>query len=114
MLLATCHYNAPANDGWVSLMSKTAVYQLRLDEQEKQEAFAVLAQLGISPAQAIRVFLRQVVATRSIPFQIEAAPLPALPIATVPQQSAPIVAAPPVAEHDVFDRLDGLFNDLDH
>jgi addiction module RelB/DinJ family antitoxin len=92
-------------------MSKTAVYQLRLDEQEKQEAFAVLAELGISPAQAIRVFLRQVVATRSIPFQIEAAVR--TPIAPTPAVITPSVAPKPLAEHDVFDRLDGLFNGLD-
>jgi addiction module RelB/DinJ family antitoxin len=92
------------------MMTKTAVYQLRLDEQEKQEAFAVLAELGISPAQAIRVFLRQVVATRSIPFQIEAAAR--APLSPVPVTTA--LVSKPVAEHDVFDRLDGLFNDLDH
>lgn len=91
-------------------MSKTAVYQLRLDEQEKQEAFAVLAELGISPAQAIRVFLRQVVATRSIPFQIEAAARGPFP----PTAVTPPLVSKPIAEHDVFDRLDGLFNDLDH
>ncbi len=92
-------------------MSKTAVYQLRLDEQEKQQAFAVLAELGISPAQAIRIFLRQVVATRSIPFSIEAAP--STLVATLPT----VDATPPVrsvSEHDVFDRLDGLLKDLEH
>jgi addiction module RelB/DinJ family antitoxin len=52
-------------------MRRTEVYQVRLDMHEKKQAFAVFKQLGISPAQAIRLFFRQVVMTRSIPFPIE-------------------------------------------
>lgn len=52
-------------------MRKTEVYQIRLESQEKQQAFEVFQQLGISPAQAIRLFFRQVVRTQSIPFSIE-------------------------------------------
>ena len=52
-------------------MRKTEVYQVRLDSQEKKQAFAVLKQLGISPAQAVRLFFKQVVLTKSIPFAIE-------------------------------------------
>lgn len=37
-------------------MRKTEVYQVRLDSQEKKQAFAVFKQLGISPAQAVRLF----------------------------------------------------------
>lgn len=54
-------------------MRRTEVYQVRLDVHEKKQAFAVFKQLGISPAQAIRLFFRQVVVTRSIPFPIEQA-----------------------------------------
>ena len=53
-------------------MSRSTSYQVRLSDQEKQEAFSVLQELGISPAQAIRLFLRQVVETRSIPFPVKA------------------------------------------
>lgn len=53
------------------MMRRTEVYQVRLDMHEKKQAFAVFKQLGISPAQAIRMFFRQVVMTRSIPFPIE-------------------------------------------
>ena len=52
-------------------MSKTEVYQIRLDSQEKKQAFAVFKQLGITPAQAVRLFFKQVVLTKSIPFSIE-------------------------------------------
>lgn len=50
-------------------MSNT-MYQFRIDAEEKARAFAVFEQLGIKPAQAIRLFLRQVSATQSIPFAI--------------------------------------------
>lgn len=52
-------------------MRKTEVYQVRLDSQEKKQAFAVFKQLGITPAQAVRLFFKQVVLTKSIPFSIE-------------------------------------------
>lgn len=52
-------------------MRKTEVYQIRLDSQEKKHAFAVFKQLGITPAQAVRLFFKQVVITKSIPFSIE-------------------------------------------
>ena len=56
---------------WFLFMRKTEVYQVRLDSQEKKQAFAVFKQLGISPAQAVRLFFKQVVLTKSIPFSIE-------------------------------------------
>lgn len=52
-------------------MRKTEVYQVRLDSQEKKQAFTVFKQLGITPAQAVRLFFKQVVLTKSIPFAIE-------------------------------------------
>ncbi len=52
-------------------MRKTEVYQIRLDSQEKKQAFTVFKQLGITPAQAVRLFFKQVVLTKSIPFSIE-------------------------------------------
>lgn len=52
-------------------MRKTEVYQVRLDSQEKKQAFAVFKNLGITPAQAVRLFFKQVVLTKSIPFAIE-------------------------------------------
>lgn len=51
-------------------MSESTMYQFRLDANEKQQAFEIFKELGIKPAQAIRLFLRQVIATKSIPFDI--------------------------------------------
>ena len=55
----------------IKILRKTEVYQIRLDSQEKKQAFAVFKQLGITPAQAVRLFFKQVVLTKSIPFSIE-------------------------------------------
>lgn len=52
-------------------MRKTEVYQVRLDSQEKKQAFAVFKQLGITPAQAVRLFFKQVVLTKSILSQLK-------------------------------------------
>lgn len=51
-------------------MSESTMYQFRLDADEKRQAFETFKELGIKPAQAIRLFLRQVTATKSIPFDI--------------------------------------------
>lgn len=62
-----------------STMARSAYYQLRLSHDEKEQAFSVFRDLGISPAQAFRLFLKQVVDTRSIPFPIQA-PAPHCPL----------------------------------
>ncbi|MBU0655686.1 MAG: type II toxin-antitoxin system RelB/DinJ family antitoxin [Gammaproteobacteria bacterium] len=51
-------------------MSRSTSYQVRLSDEEKKAAFSVFQELGITPAQAVRLFLRQVVETRSLPFPI--------------------------------------------
>ena len=56
----------------VMTMSTKSVYQFRIDTKEKEEVFAILKDLGFTPAQAIKLFLRQVKKTRSIPFEISA------------------------------------------
>ncbi|UOG93487.1 MAG: type II toxin-antitoxin system RelB/DinJ family antitoxin [Candidatus Thiothrix sulfatifontis] len=52
-------------------MSRSVSYQIRLSHDEKAAAFSVFRELGITPAQAVRLFLQQVVETRSIPFPIK-------------------------------------------
>lgn len=34
-------------------MARSATYQIRIDEQDKTETFAILYDLGITPAQAL-------------------------------------------------------------
>jgi addiction module RelB/DinJ family antitoxin len=57
-------------------MTTTAsvAYQFRLDTQLRDEAFQVFNELGMNPAEGLRVFLKQVALTRSIPFAIQAKP----------------------------------------
>lgn len=55
-------------------MSRSVTYQIRIDEEEKQNTFKVFNELGITPAQAIKMFFSQVRRTHSIPFTIEKNP----------------------------------------
>ncbi len=95
-------------------MRRTEVYQVRLDIQEKKQAFAVFKQLGISPAQAIRLFFRQVVVTRSIPFAIENAAIE--PIEPSKKSTKKATEPTPsqlshLSDQDVFDQLNELLAD---
>lgn len=103
-------------------MRRTEVYQVRLDVHEKKQAFAVFKQLGISPAQAIRLFFRQVVVTRSIPFAIEQGQPEAVDsLKKISKKSGglPDDALAPnaplqlseLSDQDVFDQLDKLLKD---
>lgn len=49
-------------------------YTFRLDENLKQDAFSVFKQYGVNPAQAIKMFLRQVAETKTIPVQLNYQP----------------------------------------
>lgn len=55
-------------------VSRSGTYQIRIDPKEKQETFAVFSDLGITPAQAIKMFFAQVRTSRSIPFTVEHRP----------------------------------------
>jgi addiction module RelB/DinJ family antitoxin len=44
--------------------------QIRLDSKTKKAATSILDKLGLSPSQAIKIFLNQVIITRAIPFSI--------------------------------------------
>ena len=55
-------------------MSNSSMYQFRIDEKEKAETFAILEEMGIKPAQAVRLFFRQIRKTHTLPFPIEYSP----------------------------------------
>ena len=55
-------------------MARSVTYQIRIDEEEKQQTFEVFNELGVTPAQAIKMFFTQVRRTHSIPFPIEKTP----------------------------------------
>ena len=94
----------------ILVMAKTEVYQIRLDSDEKKLAFAVFRQLGLTPAQAIRMFFRQVVLTQSIPFQIESKSIqPSLLHTPVSDKSANAVENEE-NHNDIFTELDQILN----
>lgn len=51
-------------------MAHDTTVQFRIDATVKEDAFAVFKQMGISPSEAVRVFLKQVQQTRTLPFAL--------------------------------------------
>lgn len=51
-----------------------ATIQFRMNSTIKEGAFAVLREMGISPSEALRVFMTQVYKTRTLPLVIAADP----------------------------------------
>lgn len=49
----------------------TANYNIRIDNQLKDQSFAVIERFGLSPAQAIRLFLTQIAETNKIPLSFD-------------------------------------------
>lgn len=49
-------------------------YTFRLDEELKQQAFSVFRNYGLNPAQAIKMILRQVAETKTIPVELNYQP----------------------------------------
>lgn len=85
-------------------MARSTMYQVRLSEQEKKDTFEVFQSLGVTPAQAIRMFFTQVRHTRSIPFPIEYTPN---------EQTEKILLADDNSkDYKSFASLDDLFADL--
>ena len=46
-------------------------YNIRIEQKLRDEAFAVLDSYGLSPSQAIKLFLNQVAKTRSVPLTFD-------------------------------------------
>ena len=55
-------------------MSRSVTYQFRINAEEKQKTFEIFDELGVTPAQAVKMFFSQVRRTNSIPFSIENIP----------------------------------------
>lgn len=53
-------------------MAHNTTVQFRIDSTVKDEAFAVFQKMGISPSEAVRVFLKQVQITQTLPFSVVA------------------------------------------
>ena len=51
-------------------MAKTAMIRARMEPALKKEAEDVLAEVGLSPTEAIRLFYRQVSLQKGLPFEV--------------------------------------------
>ena len=83
--------------------ARDTTYQLRIDATTKREAFAVFHELGMTPAEGLRVFLRMVAKTKSIPFSIH-----------IPNEKTTKMLLLDDADkgYKRFDTIDALFADL--
>ncbi len=55
-------------------MLQTATLQIKLDPQIKQDANTLFSSMGLTTADAVKLFLKQSLNTQSIPFEIKPAP----------------------------------------
>lgn len=85
-------------------MTTSTMYQIRIDEQEKAETFAIFEKMGIKPAQAVRLFFRQVRKTHALPFPIEYTPNE--------KTAKSLLQSDDKKGYQTFDTLDELFHDL--
>lgn len=85
-------------------MTRSTMYQVRLGEEEKKETFAVFHALGVTPAQAVRMFFSQVRRTNSIPFPLEYTPNA--------ETEKVLLADDSQKDYKSFHSLDDLFADL--
>ena len=91
------------------MASPQSTIQLRIDAKTKREAKKTLAELGIDMSSAVKLFLRNVVITQSIPLDL---------ITengyTVRDELEMIASAEEAKKHGKrYDNLDDLFKDLD-
>jgi addiction module RelB/DinJ family antitoxin len=84
---------------------KPSMYQIRIAQKEKDETFAVFEEMGIKPAQAVRLFFRHVRRSHALPFPIEHIPN---------EKTAKILSMNDDKKDYVgpFDTVDALFADL--
>lgn len=52
-------------------MNKTGTLNIRVNDETKKQAQQILSSLNISLSEAVGVFLKQVVLTKGIPFEIK-------------------------------------------
>ncbi len=85
-------------------MAKTAVISARIDPELKENAESIFKELGLTTAQAITLFYRQVDLQHGLPFSIK------LPNKTTEQALADAQSQEKLTK---FETADELFDDLD-
>ncbi len=85
-------------------MRKTAVITTRIEPGDKQEAEAILAQLGLTMSQAISIYIKQLILRRGLPFTVN-----------IPNQDTMDAIQESLKPGNLsgFDNLDDLFEDLE-
>lgn len=81
---------------------KTTDVRCRIEEDLKEQATDILKACGLSISDAMRLFLRQVVATQGLPFEVR-----------VPSEKTARAMAQAREIRSRFDSIDELFKDLD-
>jgi DNA-damage-inducible protein J len=90
----------------------TTNYNIRLDQDLKDRSFSVLQSYGLTPSQAIRLFLNQVADTNAVPLSFDYQPkLNAQTIAAIAE-----IASGEGTKYDNFDdfmgELEGEVNEI--
>lgn len=67
--------------------------QIRVPQDLRDEADAVLGAIGIDMPTAVRLYLKKIIQTRSIPFALEAEPFEVMPVDDATQTRMDAVAA---------------------
>ena len=86
----------------MSTLLKTTDVRCRIDEDLKVRATAVLNACGLSLSDAMRLFLRQVVTTQGLPFEVR-----------VPSEKTARAMAQAHTIRHQFDSIDDMLRDVD-
>ena len=86
----------------MSASLKTTDVRCRIDEDLKDRATAVLNACGLSLSEAMRLFLRQVVSTQGLPFEVR-----------VPSEKTARAMAQAHEIRHQFDSIDDMLRDVD-
>lgn len=86
----------------MSTLLKTTDVRCRIDEDLKERATAVLNACGLSLSDALRLFLRQVVTTQGLPFEVR-----------VPSEKTARAMKQAHAIRRQFDSIDDMLRDAD-
>ncbi|AVB23573.1 MULTISPECIES: type II toxin-antitoxin system RelB/DinJ family antitoxin [Pseudomonas syringae group] len=86
----------------MTALLKSTDVRCRIEEDLKERATAVLSACGLSLSDAMRLFLRQVVEIRGLPFEVKA-----------PSEKTARALAQAREIRSRFDSIDELFEDLD-
>ena len=67
-------------------MANTSAVYARIDKNLKENAEAILAQLGVSPSAMIQMLYSQIILTRRIPFDVQLPPAPVVAMSALTKE----------------------------